>query len=290
MPPPSPSQVDLAASPDQNPLANVPPLTTYTATSETDRVEALKLVGDSVAQQRQFANRQLIFHPLIVAIWVGLLAVAAQFLYKGHHGDLLLVGTTWAGLVMAVLLAIRLVTGGYIEIAEEIATWKWLGKDSEVVVTKFGDEIIGTVIFQFTKSDSNLTSPIITTTTTPPPAPTTSKRHRKSNSSPKHRALVRAWTVKQRYRTKGIGGGLLEEVVRICKSKNITPSAIEFADDHANARKVIPETGIWGVFAFNKAMDRKERAARIMLDTIVEEGMSSREKRRSWKERDRRGS
>ena len=67
-----------AAAPD--PLAGVPTLTTYAATDAAERVAALKLVADSVAQQRQAASRALLAHPASVGALGLLLAGAAQAL------------------------------------------------------------------------------------------------------------------------------------------------------------------------------------------------------------------
>jgi hypothetical protein len=59
----------------------IPPLSTYTAESEEDRVDGLRLVADSVAQQRQVASKMLIFHPINLAVFFLVVAVAAQQLY-----------------------------------------------------------------------------------------------------------------------------------------------------------------------------------------------------------------
>jgi len=65
-----------AAAPD--PLAGVPALTTYVADDAPDRVAALKLVADSVAQQRQAASRALLSHPANVGAFGLVLAAVAQ--------------------------------------------------------------------------------------------------------------------------------------------------------------------------------------------------------------------
>ncbi len=129
-----------------DPLAGVPELSTYHATSTEDKVAALKLVADSVAQQSQVAARVLVFHPVTLTLYAVLLAVLVRLLYH-HSGDLPLVMTTAAGAGAAGLVSVRWLTSGYVALAEGI-TWAWLG-DDDVLVTRFGDEIIGTLILDY---------------------------------------------------------------------------------------------------------------------------------------------
>ena len=65
-----------------DPLVDVPPLTTYVADSDSDKIAALKLVADSIAQQRQAASRVLVSHPLNVAVFGIVLAVVGKWLYR----------------------------------------------------------------------------------------------------------------------------------------------------------------------------------------------------------------
>jgi len=79
-PPPATSPAAPAAAPAADPLAGVPALTTAVAEAADDRVAALKLVADSVAQQRQAASRILLSHPVNVGAFGVVLAVVAQVL------------------------------------------------------------------------------------------------------------------------------------------------------------------------------------------------------------------
>lgn len=202
---------DLTTSPESEAppndrLAGIPELTTFTAESEDDKVAALKLVADSVAQQRQMASRILIFNPLNLAILAVILAVAAQLTNIGHAG-IWRVFTTWIGLVMAYLVAVRGFTKGYLDLAEEI-NWAWLDED-RILVTRFGDEIIGALVLGWTPGDK--------------------KGSRRAKVG---RALIRGWAVRLRYRGKGIGTGLLEEAVEIVNEKG--GDGIDFAEEHAS--------------------------------------------------------
>jgi len=68
-------------------FAGVPPLKTYVADSDADKIAALKLVADSIAQQRQAASRVLVSHPLNVAVFGIVLAIVGRWLYhdSGMH-------------------------------------------------------------------------------------------------------------------------------------------------------------------------------------------------------------
>lgn len=242
-------------------LDTLPELTTKHAVSEDDKVEALHLLADSVAQQRQVAASAVIFHPLTLSILAVLFGLVYQNLYKGSNSDFAIIGTTSAGIFMAVLVTIRWLAGGYIEEAENIGTWNWLnqgrsasdsgavGEEDEILLTWFGDEAIGTLMMRGQRetpvSNSGSSSP---------------KKARKNNHPVT--GIIRGWSVKRRYRHKGIGQGLLEEAVQLCQSKGW--SGPEFADDHANSRRILPQT-------FHGGFAKRERLAREMLERVKDE-------------------
>ena len=217
LPPPSPlsqpTDFDMAdtnnandsVAPPEDPLAGVPELKTYMATDEDEKISALRLVADSIAQMRQTANSALIFHPLNMAIVVAILALTARHMVEARH-DTMLAGTTCAGIGMGALALYRYFTQDYLHSAEMI-TWAWLG-DADVIVTKFGEEVIGTVIVQWVSGESR-------------------QKKRKA-----WRGEIKGWTVKMRYRKKGVGSTLLEEAVKEAKKKGA--ETVEFADDHAS--------------------------------------------------------
>ena len=251
--PPSPlAQPPLNVEQPVDPLDNIPPLSTITATTTDDKVEALHLVADSVAQQRQIASKTLIFHPLTIAVWVGLLAIIGQWLYDGTNGSYGIIATTYAGVMMAGLLGVRWATGGYIDLAEEIGTWKWVDKDNDsgnedmMLLTRFGNEAIGALVLRGVKSaDTNSVA---------------SPRKKRQNGSVK--GVIRGWTVKNRYRHKGVGLGLLEEAVKVCGENGWTGPV--FAEDHANSGRVLPTM-------LNSGFDTRESKAREMLKQVIED-------------------
>jgi hypothetical protein len=177
-----------------DPLAEVPDVQTSIASSEADRIAGLKLVADSVAQERQLASRAIISHPWFQAAVLAILAVLANFLVKSNDlADWAVFGTTSAGVVMALLVAVRWAVGPYIDQAENV-NWEWLGEDT-VIITKFGATVIGAAVLGFDDE---------------------AKKGKKKKSG---KGVLRAWTVLLRYRKKGEGRMLLEEAVKLTKEK-----------------------------------------------------------------------
>lgn len=180
-----------------------------------DRSAALRLIADSVVQQRQLAAKELVLHPATLAVIVLVIATLAQFCAWRP------LFTAVAGLTVAALAAIYWITIDYATLAEKI-NWDWLGgytppstptgergsslkkqsksDDPVVLVSKWGEEVIGALIMKVVK------------------------RERK--------AYVRAWTIKSSCRGKGLGGGLLEEGVRVAWGKGAR--AFEFERGHAS--------------------------------------------------------
>ncbi|KAL8671876.1 MAG: hypothetical protein Q9168_003642 [Polycauliona sp. 1 TL-2023] len=273
---------------------SLPTLSTYPATTTNDRTSALHLIADSIAQQRQSASFALITHPYPLSLTILVLGILSQSL---PFATFL---TTASGLIMIFLLAVRYITGPYIALAETI-NFAWLDgptvgggrkkghgrsasggggqsgnvdpaplhingksgsgnamggrrsrnnsnssssssrggsagemKDVEnmVVVSKWGEEeIIGALAMRVLRKEKKV--------------------------------VIRAWTVKLRYRGKGVGRGLLEECVRIAKEKGCG-GRVEFESGHANSHKVLPEI-------FNKGFERRERSAKSILAEVMKE-------------------
>jgi GNAT superfamily N-acetyltransferase len=189
-------------------MAALPELRTYTAVTDDDRIAGLKLVADSIAQQRQITSRVLIFHPLHIAAITALLAVVSQYLYA--RGDLILVATTWGGVVMAGLVAVRWASGSYIFHAETV-NWEWLGPD-EMIVVKWGEEVIGALVLGWSEEGMG--------------------RKMRGKGGRRGIGLVRGWTVRNKYRGKGIGESLLEEAVKVGGERGA--KGVEFAEEHAS--------------------------------------------------------
>jgi hypothetical protein len=185
----------------------VPDLHTTSTPTDDERLDALRLVADSVAQQRQFAARALIGHPVNIAVFVACCAGMVQLItlrFGGAEAGVLF--TTFAGVIMAALVAVRGVVGPYLAQAEKV-DWEWVGEDA-LVVTRFGDEVIGALVLGWDGAGEKGRG-----------------KRRKGGVG-----LVRAWTVKLRYRGRGEGRALLEEAVKVVKERG--GEGMGFAENH----------------------------------------------------------
>ncbi len=189
-----------------DPLADVPELRTYLTTDEEDVIAAMKLVADSIAQMRQVANNILIFYPLNLAVYVAVLSFVIRYMVQQSQQPFT-IATTCTGLMMITLVGIRYLTQDYLYTAEQTVNFQWLDK-ADVIVTKFGDEVIGTVMIDWVSGEPR-------------------QKRKKA-----WRGEIKAWTVRLKYRRKGVGASLLEEAVKESRKKGA--ETIEFADDHAS--------------------------------------------------------
>lgn len=237
---------DTSAPP--NPLDSIPPLVTSVLTTEDEKIAALKLVADTIAQQRNAAARAIIFNPMVLAGYVLLLAVLNNYLYS-TISDIGLVLTTSAGITMACLVAVRAVTAPYITMAEEF-NFKFIkspdGDEDLVIGSKYGDEIMGACILRL---EPNPSSP--------------SKNKKSKGGKNGGKGVVRAWAVRVRYRGNGVGTELLEKAVETTKEKLGNSAEVGFAKEHANSKMVLPN---WLNSGFKKA----ERRAAGALARVVE--------------------
>jgi len=227
-----------------NPLDEIPPLTTAALTAEEDKVAALKLIADSIAQQRQFASRAIIFHPITLAAYIAVIALLNQLLWK-TRSDIGIFLTTAAGFTMTCLVAVRTLTKGYIDTAEEM-NWSFAqnpdGEEDIIIGSKYGADIIGAAILRLEKNGNG--------------------GKRKTKVSKGGTGLVRAWTTKMRYRGTGVGTELLEEAVRITREKLGNSAEIGFAAEHANSKMILPEI-------FNSGFRKKEVKAAKALEAVI---------------------
>ncbi|CCD52600.1 hypothetical protein ACHAPC_003324 [Botrytis cinerea] len=233
-----------------DPLDGVPSLTTTTLDTEEDKTKALKLVADSIAQQRQIAAQALIFHPLTLTFYALLIAIVTKWQYT-DTSDLGLLGTTLAGVTMACLVAVRAATAGYLHTAEEF-NWNFAkndeGEEDVIIGSRYGEELIGALILRIERAPHVTGSP------------------RKGKSGKKGgKGVIRAWTTKVRYRGTGVGTEMLEEAVRITRGKFGNSAEVGFAKEHANAKMILPEM-------FNGEFRRRERRAAGALEAVVEGG------------------
>ncbi|KAK7958227.1 acetyltransferase [Apiospora saccharicola] len=267
LPPPSP--VPLAAIADDHVAAassqghqtlgpvpdDLPPLEIGVLKDETDQVDALNLVADSIAQQRQLASFYAVFHPYLLAVLAAALGLAFQFSWRARR-DLGMALMLHSAVLMTYLLAIRYFTGRYIAVAEDLR-WDWLlapdtGEQDTVLGVRYGKALIGALVLRLEP---------------PPPSPRRAPRGaRAPRPSGGGKGVIRAWTVMLRYRGKGVGSDLLHEAVKVTREKCGKEAAVGFAKEHANSTMVLPE-GLNGQFRKNE-----QRAAKA-LDKVLGEGI-----------------
>jgi len=238
---PSPAESQAMSStepnaPAKSPTDGLPQLATYTAETEEDRIEGLRLVADSVAQQRQVASKVMLFHPVSLAAYFVVVAFAAQYMLRWYE-DKTMLATTIGGITMTFLIFIRWMTGGYIGMAEDI-NMDWLG-DDRLIVVKWGEDVIGSLVLGWADNDA------------------AKKRGRRRRG----KAVVRAWTVKLKYRGKGVGGGLLEEAVKVAGERGA--DGIVFDADHANSKRILPAI-------FNGYLNKQDAKAEKALQKVAD--------------------
>jgi len=193
---------------------------------------------------------------------ITILSVITKVLYTRSPVDQVLVVGAWAGCAMAGLLAIRSMVSGFPGIAERVRALSWLSESSvngvsqrqdEVLVTRYGDEIVGVLVIRIAKA--------VVGVGTPGTRPSGTRSRRKSSA--RWTAIIRAWTVKRNYRLHGIGAALLEEAISLCQIRGLEGPV--FADDHAYVNRVLPKM-------FNSGFEKQEAWARQFLEQVIAEG------------------
>lgn len=242
-------------------LDDIPPLSLDVLTSRNDKIDALKLVADSIAQQRQRASYGLIFHPVLAAGLIVAIGVTYQLTWgrrPAHERDFGLAMTLIAGVVMAYLLAIRYVTVGYIQLAEDLK-WDWLvsadtGDEDVVIGTRYGTEIIGACVLRLE------------------PNPSVPRKKNRAQNLRGGKGVIRGWTVRLRYRGTGVGADMLHEAVRVTRERCGKDAEVGFAAEHANSQMVLPEM-------FNRVFRQGERRAAGALEKVLAQWEGARRKR-----------
>ncbi|KAH8198128.1 hypothetical protein TruAng_007705 [Truncatella angustata] len=252
---PAPSNPERKLEPVPDDL---PQLSCGVLVDEVDKLDALNLVTDSIAQQRQTTSLHLVFHPYLLPLLIAALGVAFQYSWRVKR-DLGMALMLHSGVVMTYLLAIRYVTGRYIGVAESMR-WEWMqaedGEEDTVVGVRFGREIIGALMLRLEPSSN--------------PA---GKKRTRASALRGGKGVIRAWTVKLRFRGKGVGADLLKEAVKVTKEKCGRDAAVGFAKEHANSEVVVPE-------ALNGLMRKDEQRAAKALEKVVSEWEEARRHKR----------
>ncbi|KAI8633421.1 hypothetical protein F5Y19DRAFT_300241 [Xylariaceae sp. FL1651] len=274
LPPPSPSPLAIV-DPPANPVPDdLPSLSTSILEAQTDKEDAMRLIADSIAQQRQTASYNLIFHPYLLPPLAAALAGAYQYawVYRQDIGTSFL---TLCGVIMTYLLGIRYFTGGYIQAAEDLR-WSWLrpsastsavsspSEEDLILGVRFGQQLIGALVLRL--------------------EPSTAAAHGSNGGGNRRRSrtsllrggrgVIRAWTVKLKYRGQGVARDLLHEAVRVTRERCGRDAEVGFAAEHANSTMVLSEP-------FNKPFRRSERKAAKSLEKVLAEWEGAKRRRKS---------
>ncbi|CAJ2513506.1 Uu.00g016250.m01.CDS01 [Anthostomella pinea] len=280
---------------------DLPPLAVGPLTSEPDKVAALQLIADSIAQQRQSASRNLIFHPYLLGLFAAGLGLAYQYSWrlKRDLGTALLLHS---GVIMIYLLTIRYFTGEYVQVAENLK-WSWLvhdrypdagnsshsnthsrtnsrthsrnnsnssnisnhGPDEDTIIgVHFGSALIGALVLRLEPSPSVAGGG----------GGGSNRKRARSSVLRGGRGVIRAWTVKLKYRGKGVGADLLHEAVRATRERCGRDAGVGFAKEHANSTMVLPEV-------FNGPFRRSEQRAARALEDVLGEWEGGKRRRRN---------
>jgi hypothetical protein len=237
---------------------DIPPLSLDVLTVHNDKVEALRLVADSIAQQRQTASLALVFHPACLAVLVAALAGVYQWFWVQRQSD---PGSTMmivCGVIMTYLLAIRYAAGGYLRLAEAVQ-WSWLqaddGEEDLLIGTKFGGEMVGALVLRLE------------------PSPGKKRGGSRGGNLKGGKGLIRAWTTKLRFRRKGVGSDMLHEAVRVTRDRCGKDAEIGFAQEHANSTMLLPDM-------FNRPFKKREMQAAKALEEVLAEWDGNKRKKR----------
>ncbi|KAL2267840.1 hypothetical protein VTJ83DRAFT_5117 [Remersonia thermophila] len=290
---PSPITDDDAPSPAED--DDLPPPSLEILTSDADKAVALRLIADSIVQQRHKAAVHLATHPLPLA---ALLTVLAGFYrYSSSHRDFAAAFFALAilGACAAYVGAIRSLTSGYLRAAEGLtAAGGFLlhspgrggggsggsggGYEDLVLATRLGNEIVGALVLRLERpcllsSDGGSSSGAGAVGS----SGGRRKGHSRQNSlrglRSSGKGLIRAWTIRLGYRGRGLGKDMLREAVRVTRERCGRDAEVGFAREHANSVKVLPEV-------FNRPFWRGEMRAARGLERVVKEMEAARERRR----------
>ncbi|EJP65431.1 Acyl-CoA N-acyltransferase [Beauveria bassiana ARSEF 2860] len=251
----STTQTQMAPS-ELTAAANEPeiPLLTYTiAQTAEEKRNALRLVADTIAQQRQVASTTVIFHPATLGPFV---AVLAGLVYRRSGSDWVGAVILASGVIVAYLAAIQYYTYDYLSRAERF-NWKSFitppssasepaQQQDTVMYARYGDHVIATLVLRLVEAKIQTPSKM-------------ASQQRGTGSS----AQVRAWATRLRYRDTGVGGDMLREAVAFARSSLGPAAAIAFSDSHAHA--------VDATRHFTAPFARREKRARQALAQAIKD-------------------
>lgn len=286
--PPSPTTTSTSNKSLASPL-----IWTYHASTDDDRSEALRLIADSIVQQRLLAVRSILLHPAVLTLSLLILTILVRSAYRNPLTNGPVVSVIGAMLVAAALIALHRATRRYMTLAEIVRNPCWLKEglylrnnhgggdgsaggfknhnhrrgslmpEDEILLTKYHDEIVGVLVLRTARTNA-------LTSGAPSANGRRALRHRHSNSNNasvgRLTGVIRAWTVTPSHRYRGIGIGLLESAVSICRTRRLDGPI--FADErlhsaHIPGFRMLP-------WPFNADFQKMEDWATGLLRDVIE--------------------
>ncbi len=226
----------------------IPELTYTVAETSEEKRDALRLVADTIAQQRQVASSTIIFYPAVLGPFVALLAGLVYRSGSDWVGAVILV----SGVIVAYLASIQYYTYSYLQRAEKF-NWRSFitpsadkpNEQDTVMYARYGDNIIATLVLRLDKA---------------------TKASSKTTSQPRGNgstAQIRAWATRLRYRGTGIGGDMLRDAVALARSSLGPAVSIQFSNPHAHT---VDTTKY-----FTAPFARHEKRARQALAQVIKD-------------------
>ncbi|OKL56212.1 hypothetical protein UA08_08425 [Talaromyces atroroseus] len=306
--PPSPTDTSTTSTTQQSfPL---PATWTYHASTDGDRRAALRLVADSIREQRVNAIRSILLHPAVLAAAFSLLTLFVRCALHGQEqkkkGAVACLLAT-AGLTAAAVIVAYRTTRHYLTMASAVEDTAWLREglvqqqqqqqqrnnhhpnshgpagsskhhshhnsgtsEDELLITRDHEEIVAALVLRTARTNA-------LTSGAPSANGMRALRHRHSNSSTTGRltGVIRAWTVKKSHRNHGLGLGLLESAVAICRVRRLDGPI--FADDErfCGAHVVSPGyywwwSWCWWHFGHARSAEKAELKAKECLRAVIE--------------------
>ncbi|KAF3360157.1 hypothetical protein VdG1_01847 [Verticillium dahliae VDG1] len=262
-PPPSPSS--QASDPPLTPLDDIPDLSLEILSHPADKAQALKLVSESIVEQRQKTALSLILHPLSIAAVVAAVAVVRHQTRSVYQN----VGLTHSIAIITIFLltclaVIHYLTLPYASLASSISpsylhptapsplragttTAASACDEDFLLAARSGSTIIAAVVLRLEPKQSLALSAGGFSVTGPPSGGKKRSKGGSGNAGPLRggKGVIRAWTT-----------------VRVTRERCGRDAEVGFALEHVHSKMVLPEL-------FNVAARKQERRAAMALERVI---------------------
>lgn len=295
-----PSPTDTSTTSTTQSFA-APTTWTYHATTEDDRQAALKLIAESIREQRSLAIRSILLHPAVLAVAFLILTIIFRCALHAPQQRAPVACCVGIGILVAALIAVERTTKKFLTLASTVGDSMWLREglyqqqqqqqqrnsnngtaggsksqhshshshsrrdslplEDEIIITKDHDQIVGALVLRTARTNALSSG-------APSANGMRALRHRHSNSSTSGRltGVIRAWAVKSTHRQRGMGLTLLESAVSICRVRRLDGPI--FADEQLHSAHIPAlRTLCW---PFNSGFEKVEEQAKDCLKGVIE--------------------